>query len=163
MPTYLLCYLRLQARSHMLPTVKDVWSGCAPTALLLFALNYSTCGFHLKLMFHSSGNCQSLISALKSLQIPSVTLTKCIDAFKWNIWNENMYFLTGGTNFRVFKAPLFIPYSSWNLWQWHVPEIMGAVQDRSRCPAHRWVPELHIPPFFPISPPSSRTSTTPCW
>lgn len=78
-------------------------------------------------MLHSSGDCQSLVSALRSLQIPRVTLTKfCIDAFKWNIWNEYMYFLIGVTNFRVFKASLFIPYSeglpSWNLWPWHAPK-----------------------------------------
>lgn len=65
----------------MLPTAKDLWRGYAPTAL--FALNYRTCGFHLKLMFHSSGDCQSLVYISKNLQIPTVALTKfCIDAFK---------------------------------------------------------------------------------
>lgn len=86
MPMYILCHLKLQARSHMLLTAKDLWTGFAPTAFLLFALNYSTCGFHLKLTFHSSGDCLSLVSASKSLQIPTVALTKvCIDAFKWSI------------------------------------------------------------------------------
>lgn len=70
----------------MIPTAKDVWGGCAPTAFLLFFLNYRTCGFDLKLMFHSSEDYQSLVSASKSLQIPTVAFTKfCIDAFKWNI------------------------------------------------------------------------------
>lgn len=58
-----------------------------------FFLTYRTCGFDLKLMFHSSEDCQSLVSASKSLQIPTVAFTKfCIDAFKWNIWNKNIFF-----------------------------------------------------------------------
>lgn len=76
-------YVVTPARSHMLPTAKNVWSGCAPTAFLLFALNHSTWGFHLKLMFHSCEDCQSLVSASKSLQIPIVASTKfCTDIFK---------------------------------------------------------------------------------
>lgn len=73
------------------------------------------------------------------------------------------YFSTGVVNFRVFKAPPFIPYSEglsyWNLWPWHAPEIRtvpelfwtaaGAqLTDAQSC-------TCHLPPSLLISPAQS--------
>lgn len=120
----------------MLSTAKDLWSGCAPTA---FALKYSTCGFHLKPMFHFSGDCQTLVYASKNLQIPTVALTKCCtDALKWNVSNDFFFFFFGVINFRVFKASSLIPYSEVTLFV--KPLTLACSRNPGSCSGLQQVP-----------------------